>query len=87
MTTRRFFLLVSIVLLAAIQPNRIGTAQGTGKDQVLASINAALTSADTVFYAKFKTADEWTKDIADALANYSAALDMVNANASSADAS
>ena len=85
MTTKRVFLLTIIVLLAALRPNRLSMAQGTGKDQVLASINAALTSANTAFYAKFKTPDEWTKDISEALTNYAAALDLVNANLSSPD--
>ena len=76
-------LTIGLLLLSAPRSG----AQAPDNSKILASITQALTDADTAFYADFSTdtLDEWQTNIDEALKDYQAALDLVNANKGSPD--
>ncbi|MEO8391691.1 MAG: hypothetical protein ABI700_01745, partial [Chloroflexota bacterium] len=77
------FLTMSLLLFSASR----SSAQTPDNSKILDSITAALTSADTAFYADFATdtLDEWQTNMDEALKDYQAALDLINANKDSPD--
>ena len=75
--------LLTIGLLLLSAPRSGAQAQDSSK--ILDLITQALTSADTAFYAEFTTQDEWKTNVDEALKDYQAALDLVNANKDAPD--